>query len=242
MAWAFSIAVGFGDGTRGGVTMRIEINGQVEGSVHGSTVESGSLALVLTRLRREALAARRVVSHLFLDGELLTEAREQAFAEHPASGFSRLEVTLCDSADFVPRLLEGVLETLDKLAGAANDAAQQVRTGADVRSRIAPIADGLLFVLDACRESLRYLAGTGCAVPPPHHFARKIEPALGEILGGLEARDGVRLADGLEHELIPVLREFSSEVDELIRCIQPGLLAAAGIGIGRGTGRGTGEI
>lgn len=225
--------------------MLIEVRGPNKGldghdsEARRSSAPGETLSSVLAAVRMEAFRRGEVVSRLFLDGTLLTDERERECAQRPAGEFTRLEAASCERGDFLGTLLRGVLDTISQLERAALEAADAVRTGADVRQRIAPIAEGLQIVLDATDQCARYCRAARFGPQQPAATGgSRLEASLEEILAGLAARDGVRIGDGLEHELVPTLKAMSADVEGLLQEVAAIPFESAIAANGKGTHQG----
>jgi len=174
-----------------------------------------TLGAVVSELRKRASRRRQVVSGILLDGEPLTPEREIEAAGRPAEEFSRLDAELAAPEDLVGRVLDGLRDAIEKIAGRAEAAAREIRGGLPARERIVEVAEGLGFVVGAMQDSGRLLALVSPEPPAPLRTALGLETVLGEVLSALAADDAVRLSDALDHELVPALDGFESEIRAL---------------------------
>lgn len=188
----------------------------------------GNFNDLLKKVELELVHKDRVVTHIVLNGEVLTEEQEDLYAGFGVQDIATLEIQTEEPVKLALASLKDTLDYLPELAGSFENTAKRIRSG--------DYAAGLEFLQESLRmlQSFNQLIDGIRQVLMIDFFQIKLENDEGdnfaslnsrmgeianEILGSAESEDWNELADLLEYELSPLLYRYMGAIPFVIDAV-----------------------
>ena len=177
----------------------------------------GTLRDVITQLEAESTAQGEVVCEIRVNGMILNEADEAAFAENELAAIESLEIQTRRPLDLVKDALQSAAELLPQLEQSALVTAELLRAGDVPRS-----AKGFEETVGGCQwlvETLLHVrqATTGMGQPLTGltqwmESEKLIGRVVGEVSQAYERADKILVADLLEYEMTAALESWKKTI------------------------------
>ena len=188
----------------------------------------GNFSDLLRKVELELVSKDRVVTHIVLNGESLTEEQESLYAGFGIGDVATLEILTEEPVKLALTSLNDTLEYLPELAGTFERTAKTIRSG--------DYAVGLEYLQESLQmvQSFNMLIDGIRQVLMVDFFQIKLENDEGdnfatlnsrmseiakEILTSAESEDWTELADLLEYELSPLLYRYLGAIPFVIDAV-----------------------
>jgi len=184
---------------------------------------------LIRKIELELVPEDRVLTHIFLNGEFLTEEQEILYAGFGIDDIATLEVKTEEPVKLALTSLNDTLDYLPELAGSFEKTAEKIRSG-DFAAGLEYLNESLALV-----QNFNQLIEGVRQVLMIDFFQIKLEDDEGEnfaalsnhlnniakeILAAAQSQNWIELADLLEYELSPLLYRYLGAMPFIIEAVQ----------------------
>ena len=198
----------------------------VDGQTHDLDVSDvGNFKDLMRKIELELVPKERVVTHIVLNEEFLTEEQEELFAGFGLNDISSLDIRTEEPVQLALNSLNDTLDYLPELAGAFENISQTIRSGDYVKGlemlqeslqliqSFNKLINGIrqVLMIDFFQIELEDDEGGNFA-----SLNTKLGDIANQILKSAETEDWSELADLLEYELSPLLYRYMAAIPFVI--------------------------
>jgi hypothetical protein len=185
----------------------------------------GSFSDLMKKVELELVQKDKVVTHVVLNGEMLTEEQESLYAGFGIQDVATLEIQTEEPVKLALSSLNDTLDYLPELAGSFENTAKRIRSGdyaagleflqesLGMLQSFNQLIDGIrqVLMIDFFQVKLENDEGDNFA-----SLNARMSEIANEILVSAEAEDWNELADLLEYELSPLLYRYMGAIPFVI--------------------------
>lgn len=201
-------------------------NVKVDGLSHELDINDvGNFGDLMRKVELELVSKDRVVTHIVLNGEFLTEEQENLYAGFGLSDIATLEIQTEEPVELALTSLSDTLDYLPELAGTIEKTAKTIRSGdyavglenlqesLHMIQSFYMLIDGIrqVLMIDFFQIKLDNDEGDNFAI-----LNSSMNEIAKEILKTAELEDWNELADLLEYELSPLLYRYMGAIPFVI--------------------------
>jgi hypothetical protein len=201
----------------------------VDGVNHDLDVsDTATFAELIRKIELELVPKGRVITHIILNEEFLSEEQEELYAAFGLRDIASLEIGTEEPVKLAMTSLNDTLEYLPQLAGAFENISQKIRSGDYLRGlellqenvqlvqSFNQLIDGIrqVLMIDLYQIQLDDDEGSSFAV-----LNNRLKEIAGEILKAAESENWSELADLLEYELSPLLYRYMGAIPFVIEAV-----------------------
>ena len=198
--------------------MNITIDGAKQQMPSG---QNGTLGEVYTRLVSSLAKSGKVVATVEINGEAIPAGRIWDLSSQPITEVQALDLATRDAEDMVKEMMDSTGQHLELLMSETEKTATMFRVGDELNAqeRFARCVSGFQWFLKALDALKGFLELDYAGMPMGRTTVeRNIEdfvPLVDGILAAQAEGDVILLADLMEYELVPKLREWRKFLPEL---------------------------
>lgn len=169
----------------------------------------------------DALGGPALIENLCVDGRLLEDVDIGQLRRMSLERVTEIELRSRTHREVALASLESAGSYLESVVHSTRSVVDQLRTGRvdSANTLYTSVLDALQIVIFTLAAAGRELGAAGAALVDAEVEA---EPVVSELLDAQEARDWIRIADGLEHELLPLLTDWAGRTRDALTPSQAG--------------------
>ena len=193
-----------------------------------NTSDVSNFKELIRKIELELVPEGRVLTHIYLNGEFLSQEQEELYAGFGLDNIASLDIRTAEPVELALTSLNDTIEYLPELAGAFENTAKRIRRG-DYSTGLALLEESLglvqnfnqlidgirkVLMIDFFKITLEDDEGKNFA-----ELNNKLTEVANEILKAADTGNWTELADLLEYELSPLLYRYMGAIPYVIEAV-----------------------